>query len=305
MLGDIFYWVLNMSIIGSLTGVFVLAFRKIKKIPPLFKYALWLIPYTRLILPLGISSQYSLLTLISLFSRETFVLYQLTETPPLVMINSIKAADSFFPVIYKTDELQSVFFISSIIWISVFSILVFYSVLLYHFAKPNIKAATHLHSNVYLSTQYDIPFVSGIIKPKIIIPSNVKEQDISYILIHEYVHLYRKDNLLRCLAMIISCIHWFNPLSWVYLKYFLEDMELACDEKALKNMDIDERKKYAHALLNCASAKMGFASAFGGAKIHTRIENILSYRKLTMTSSIVLIVLFIAIFVALLSNAQV
>jgi len=64
-------------------------------------------------------------------------------------------------------------------------------------------------------------------------------------------------------------------LIWLFLKKFLEDTELACDEQVLANCGEDEKKAYAMALVDCAESMGVFASPFGGAKIRVRIDRIL------------------------------
>jgi len=71
---------------------------------------------------------------------------------------------------------------------------------------------------------------------------------------HESAHIYRKDNLWRIIAVISASVHWFNPLIWLFLKKFLEDTELACDEQVLANCGEDEKKAYAMALVDCAES---------------------------------------------------
>jgi beta-lactamase regulating signal transducer with metallopeptidase domain len=82
-------------------------------------------------------------------------------------------------------------------------------------------------------------------------------------------------------------------------------MELACDAKVLKSFDDGQKKAYALSLLNSTASKTFFASAFGGVKVKVRIENILSYRKLTFLSLAGIIALISVIAFVLLTNAPV
>ena len=100
-----------------------------------------------------------------------------------------------------------------------------------------------------------------------------------------------------------AAIHWFNPFSWVFLKVFLADLELACDEAAIAKYCDEERKEYARTLLNCSQSKSLFASAFGGAKVRMRIENVLSYKQMTVVSAVGFTILILAIIYTLLTNA--
>ena len=127
--------------------------------------------------------------------------------------------------------------------------------------------------------------------------------ELKYIIRHEKTHIKRLDNLWRIIGFITASIHWFNPLSWVFLKAFLNDLELACDEMAVSGYDKEERKEYARTLLSCSGGKSLLVSAFGGAKVRTRIENVLSYKKMTAFSALGFALLVVVIIFTLITNA--
>ncbi|HBV88647.1 MAG TPA: peptidase M56 BlaR1 [Desulfosporosinus sp.] len=303
MLAELFYWVLNMSIIGSVAGLLVLSMRKLKILPRFAVYVLWLLPLIRFWLPFGIANQYSLLNLISKFTTKTVIIRQ--ELPQITTSNSIMAANQYFPLEYKTDLLKNLFNVASLIWIIVSCAVILILVLLYFFTKSEFKTAKLISGNIYKSDKITAPAVYGIIQPKILIPAQIAAGDLDYILLHEQVHIARRDNLLRAIALLTACIHWFNPLCWVFLKYFFADMELACDAKVLKNLNERQTKEYALTILTCASGKAFFASAFGGTKTKLRIETILSYKKLTLFSSLCIAALVISIAIIMITNATV
>ncbi|AET69812.1 antirepressor regulating drug resistance protein [Desulfosporosinus orientis DSM 765] len=303
MLAELFYWVLNMSILGSVAGLLVLSLRKLKILPRFAVYVLWLLPLIRFWLPVGIANQYSLLNLISKFTTKTVIVRQ--ELPQITATNSIMAAKNYFPLEYKTDLLKNLLNVASLIWIIVSCVIILVLVVLYFFNKSELKTAQLISGNIYQSDKITAPAVYGIIRPKIMIPAQIAAGDLEYILLHEQVHITRRDNLLRAIALLTASVHWFNPLSWIFLKYFFADMELACDAKVIKNFDERQTKEYALALLTCASGKAFFASAFGGTKTKLRLERILSYKKLTLFSSLCFAALLISIAVIMLTNAAV
>jgi beta-lactamase regulating signal transducer with metallopeptidase domain len=219
------------------------------------------------------------------------------------MSNFIMRANSYFPIQYKTNMFERVLDAASVLWIIAAAGAVIASIMLYWFTKRELQSIELIKDNIYKSDKIKTPAVYGIIHPKIIIPSEIAEGDIDYIIIHEQVHVRRRDNLFRVIAVITACVHWFNPLSWVFLKCFFQDMELACDAKVLKNLDKMQAKDYANAILDCAAGKTFFASAFGGATTRVRIENILSYKKLTLLSTLCFTALVVAIAAALITNA--
>ena len=304
MLSELFYWVLNISIIGSFTGLVVLSLRKIKPLPRFAIYVLWVLPLIRFWLPFGIANEYSLLSLISRYTTKTVVIWE--ELPQLTATNSLMGAKGYFPIEYKTNLLENVFNVASLVWIIVCCTAILTTVLLYFLTKSELKSVELIRGNIYKSESIRVPSVYGVIRPKIIIPAVIADGDIDYIILHEQVHIARRDNLFRIVAVITACVHWFNPLSWVFLKYFFVDMELACDAKVLKSLNECQTKEYALTILTCASGKTFFASAFsGGAKTKVRIENILSYKKLTVISSLFFAALVVAIAVIIITNATV
>lgn len=304
MAGDIFYWVLNVSILGSVAGLIVMLLRCIRVFPRYGIYMLWTLPLIRLWVPVGVASQYSLLSFISQYTTKTIVVWEtVSSSPELTMTNSIQAAQSYFPIVYKTDLLKNIFYTAGLVWAIIASSAILCSVLLYIFTKSTLNDAEHIKDNIYRSDKILSPAVYGIIKPKIILPANIADTDLEYILRHERIHIRRRDNLLRVVAVVTACIHWFNPLVWIFLNHFFTDMELACDANVLKNLADDDKKAYASALLSCSAGKTYYASAFGGAKTKLRIDSILSYKKLTLLSGLSFAVLFIMVAVTVITNA--
>lgn len=303
MLAEVFYWIVNMSILAGFTGLIVAMLRKIPRIPRFAVYLLWLLPLIRFWIPFGPVSQWSLLGLISRFTTRTVMIWNEPGVPEFSMSNSIQAADSYFPIVYKSDTLEDVFAVGSVIWVVIAAAAILTSIFLYAVTKRELRDARHLRGNIWQSGKITAPAVYGIFRAKIIIPDFVTEQDLPYILAHEKVHIRRRDNLWRVIAIITACVHWFNPLSWIFLKWFFTDMELACDSKALRVLGEDRAKAYASALLACAAGKSVFASAFGGARTRVRIENILSYKKLTVLSTLAFGALIAAVAFVLITNA--
>ncbi len=303
MLQEVFYWIFNMSITAAITGVLVILLRTIKRLPKRITVFLWAIPFLRLTIPFGLNSSYSLMTLLSKITTKTIVVYQPTDGIDFSVMNSIMAADTYFPITYKTNILDTIFSVASVVWIIVSLAIILMLVVTFFTTIYEIKDATHLKDNIYLSEKVISPAVYGIIKPKIILPVSYKDRDIELIVLHEKTHIRSLDNLWRIIAFVIVAVHWFNPLSWLFLKWFLADLELSCDERVLTKIGFDRAKDYASSLLESKQGATVFASAFGGAKIRTRIENILSFKKLTWLSLTVFIALIGAIFCVLLTNA--
>ena len=303
MLQDVFYWVFNMSITATITGMLILLIRLIKKIPRRVTVFLWAIPFLRMTLPIGLDSPYSVMSLLSDFATKTIVVYEPTDGMSFSMMNSVKVADTYFPITYEVNLLESIFSIASVIWLFVFLIIILMLLFAYFATIYAIKDSTHLRGNIYLSDKVKTPAVYGIVKPKIVIPKSYKDRNIELIVLHEKTHMRCFDNLWRVIAIVIVSVHWFNPFCWLFLKEFLSDLELSCDERVLKKIGESRIKEYALTLIESRQKTIVFASTFGGAKIRKRIENILSYKKLTCLSLTAFIILSGVIFYTLLTNA--
>jgi len=301
VLGEVFYWVFNMGIAAAVTGAVVILIGKIKRIPRRFAHILWLVPFLRMWLPLGLGSKYSLMSLISNVTTKTVVVYEGHGT--FTMMNYIMAANSYFPITYKIRLLEDLFGVASVIWIIVAAAVLVSLGILYAVTKSELSDASHLRDNVYLSEKVTSPAVYGVLRPKIVLPADFANRDLTYILAHENTHIRNADNLWRAAAFVTAAVHWFNPLAWVFLKRFLSETELACDERVLSRYGEKEKKAYATALVDCAEAKSVFASAFGGAKVRVRVDSILSYKKLSLFSGAFFAALAAVILYVLLTNA--
>ena len=303
VIGEICYWLINMSIVASFMGLIVMLLRKIRFIPRRVSVFLWIIPFLRMTVPVGLNSPYSLMSLVSRFTTRTVTVYQPSDDIAFSFSNSIRAAESYSPITYKVNILGTVFSVAGMIWIVVSLALLIALTIIYVSTKNAVADSRLLESNIFFSDKVDSPAVYGIIRPKIIIPGSYKDMELKYIIRHEKTHIKRLDNLWRIIGFITASIHWFNPLSWVFLKAFLNDLELACDEMAVSGYDKEERKEYARTLLSCSGSKSLLVSAFGGAKVRTRIENVLSYKKMTAFSALGFALLVVVIIFTLITNA--
>lgn len=303
MLGEIFYWIFNMSIATTICMVPVLLLRLVKKIPRRIFIWLWLVPFIRMCIPVGISSRYGIMALLSKFTTKTVTIVPIGDDSALTMMNHVMGANSYFPITYKVNLLEDLFNIASAAWLIVALAAILTLTIIYLVTLREIKDAQNLRENIYLSDKIKTPAVYGIIKPKIILPIEYEESELNYILMHERAHIKRKDNFMRLLAFIVVCLHWFNPFAWLMLKLLYSDIELACDEFVLSKCNETERKEYAHTLLSTAEKTNVFAASFGGSKIRIRIENILSYKKISIFSIVAFSALVISICYILLTNA--
>lgn len=126
------------------------------------------------------------------------------------------------------------------------------------------------------------PFVWGIFRPVICLPAGLERRERIYILAHEECHRKRGDSLVKCVLLLVSILHWFNPLVWMAYALCCKDMEMSCDEAVLAGTAGDIRKEYASSLLKYAARQNGYLLTpltFGEPSVKSRIKNVLYYKR--------------------------
>lgn len=302
MSNEIFYWILNMSIAAGITGAVILLLEKIKKLPRRMVLLLWAVPFLRMCLPAAPGSKYGLMALISMIQSNIAVVYH-QKADDFTTMNYVGAAKSYFPITYKTNFFEQLFHCLFAVWLIGAAVILIFSSIFYITAMRDLKDKIHLKNNIYISEKIASPAVYGVFRPKIILPCCYKNKDLTFLLAHEYEHIRHADNFWRIAAFVLTAIHWFNPLAWVFLRHFLAAVELACDERVLVKIGEGKKKEYASALIDCAENRNLFVSSFGGAKLRIRIEHIISYKKYSVFSFICFIDLTIIAACMLLTNA--
>ena len=133
-----------------------------------------------------------------------------------------------------------------------------------------------------------LSFVMGLVHPVIYLSSGLDPESRKVVLCHERVHLQRRDYLWKPLALVICCVHWFNPLVWLAFYLMNMDCEMSCDEKVVKLLGEESKKIYSYTLLEEASGgewkryRGGSICAllsFGEDHVKNRIRHVLDYRK--------------------------
>lgn len=314
MPGSIFYIVLNMSIASCVVIVALFLVRLLKPIPRRYIYPMWALAFFRLAVPFIPSSRWSLFNLTGGFVKRIVDIETVTrgtvsapEPVDLVILNAVGAIDSYDPVTYREESLEQIFNVSSAVWAVVAVGALLAVCLLYIFTYRELRKAFHIEGAIYRSEMVLSPVLTGVLRPRIILPPGVDPESTTgkMILEHENVHRKRLDNLWRALAVGIACVHWFNPLVWLMLRAFFRDMELSCDETVLKRgkYGSDGSKAYASALLQFADNRSIFVpSAFGSSGVRVRIVNVLNYKRMTVIGAVASAIFLLAVAFALITN---
>ena len=155
--------------------------------------------------------------------------------------------------------------------------LLFYFTAVYMGWKRKLSAAVRQRENIWYRERISSPFVMGVLRPRIYLPYGLDPQEEKSILLHEKTHIRHLDPLLRLLGTFALCLHWWNPLVWLGIHCFYQDMEMFCDEAAMGKADLSRRRAYAETLLRFAVRQSGpgMALAFGETHTEQRIRNIL------------------------------
>lgn len=298
---EIIYWIINMSLSGTMVGIVIYLLGKIQKLPRRVSFALWALPALRLLLPFSVSSPISYFNLPGEYAPKVVVV-PFSDSHIFSSLNHIQYADDYSPIRFESSATERFFEVSGLIYFIIAVSLIMTAIVIYFMSLAELKNSKHSSDNVYISDSILSPSVVGIISPRIILPKYLEGEENEYVLMHERAHIKRKDNLWRMIAVFICCLHWFNPAVWLFLGKFFETLELACDEKVLAGCGEEKKKDYALALIGCEEKKTVFVSAFGGAKTRIRIEKILSYKKLSLFSGFCLTVFIIISAIILLTN---
>lgn len=310
MLDKLFISVLNMSLVGSVAIVLVLIARLlIKKTPKIFSYALWGIVLFRLLCPFSFESAISLMPMGKAPIPQDIIYSAAPQinTGVGIIDNSINAILPAPNIGDSANPIQIWLFIGVIIWTLGMLAMLFYSIVAFARLKRKLIGAIHLKGNIYLADHMSSPFVMGLFKPKIYLPSSLTGAEKDFIIAHEMCHISRLDHVTRILGFAALAVHWFNPLAWVAFVVSGKDMELSCDEAVMKKMDTDIRAEYSQSLLRFGtSKKMIYATplAFGEGDTKSRVKNVLNYKKPAFWVIAVAVVGVVAVGVGLMANPK-
>ena len=286
-MSELFLEIVNRSIAASWIVIAVLILRFcLKEAPKWVNVLLWGIVAVRLIFPFSIESALSLIP-----SAETVSPSIMMETAPSVQ-TGVPALDQVInPVIdhslspapgASANPLQIWISVMAAVWLAGAAALLLYSAISYWRLRRRVREAVILRDNIYQSENVCSPFVLGIIRPKIYLPYSVDSGALAYVIAHEQTHIRRRDHWWKPLAFLLLTVHWFNPLLWLGYILLCRDIELACDERVIREMGSEQRADYTQALVSCSVSRRSIAAcplAFGEVGVKTRVKSVMNYKK--------------------------
>ena len=306
-LKTVFSAVLNMSLTGSFTILAVMAVRLIlKKAPKIFSYALWLVVLFRLLCPVSLVSEFSLIpepaapeTSAPVSQLQYWAEPEEDFLPSVPEPNSESPNQDFFTEAPSSasPSLGAVELLSRI-WLLVMT---GHSAWNFWCLHRKLSEAVRFRGNIYLADRIPTPFVLGLIIPKIYLPSYLNKEEQKYIIAHEREHIRRCDQVFKFLAYLALSIHWFNPLVWAAFLLSSRDMEMSCDEAVIRKLGPEIRADYSASLLRLATGHRiiaGAPLAFGEGDTKGRVKNMANWKKPKKAVLILSLVLSLLILVA-------
>ena len=306
---DVFLKILNMSISASWLILAVFLVRLLlKKAPKWINCVLWALVAVRLLCPFSFESSLSLVPNAEPIPQELFVVEppEIHDSPIFDPVTNPNLPDTP-PVVADTsiDRVQISTMFATFGWAAGIAAMLLYAAISYILLRRKVRASLHLRDNIWICDDIQSPFILGTIKPRIYIPSGTDEAQITHVIAHENAHLKRRDHWWKPLGFLVLAIHWFNPLVWVAYIFLCRDIEMACDEKVVRDMDSNESIEYSEALLACSINRktiMVCPLAFGEVGVKERVKRVLNYKKPAFWIIIAAVIACVVLAVCLLTN---
>ena len=284
----VFLKLLNLSISASWLVLAVLVLRLIsKRSPKWMNVLLWGIVALRLMLPFSIESALSLIP-----SAETVspAAVQFDPAPTItsgvsIIDNAVNPSLSEHFAAVPTMSVNPLYVWTEIagwVWLIGLGAMLLYALVSYLRLRRRVSVSLPVQDHIYLCDAISSPFILGVVKPHIYLPSGLDEVQRQNVLSHEQAHLARRDHWWKPLGFALLAVYWFNPVLWLAYALLCRDIELACDERVIRTMDESAVKTYSTVLLACSMPRKAVITcplAFGEVGVKERVRNALHYKK--------------------------
>ena len=285
----IFVKLLNMSVSASgFILIAVLLRALLKRSPKWIHCLLWGLVAVRLVCPLSFESSFSLApradfveTKLGVQREDGRYMNSVTDAGKALNDDLDNAQNKNLANKGNADR-QSDWKKISWTWFTGVVLLLGYAAISYLCFRKKVQASVRLRDGIYVCDNIRTPFILGVIRPGIYLPSDMDEVQTDNVIAHERAHLSRLDQVWKPLGYCLLAVYWFNPLCWLAYVLFCRDMELACDEKVIRDMDVEDKKVYSRVLLSFSDPSHRIAAgplAFGEIGVKKRIQSVLNYRK--------------------------
>ncbi len=307
-LETIFLKICNLGISAGwlILAVILLRFL-LKKAPKNLICVLWGFAALRLCFPFSIESVLSLIPSAQTVPEEILISPAPEIASGISQLNSLVnpvISESLAPIPSAgINPMQTITKIAAVVWLCGVFAMLCYMAGSYFLTRRHVREASP-EDGVYLIDHIDSPFIFGVFRPRIYMPSDMSAEDRAYALSHERMHLRRLDHIWKPLGFLILSVYWFFPPIWAAYLFFCRDLEAACDEGVIRAFSKEERASYSHALLHASvKCRLGISPlAFGEVGVKERIRRILNYKKPSFWVTILCIVLCIGVAVFFLTD---
>lgn len=301
-MSEIFIKLLNMSISAGWLVLCIIALRLIlKKAPRWIMCLLWAMVAVRLVCPFSLESALSLIPSAETVPEEiiysenpeihTGIEYFNSTVNPIISEELAPSSES------RVNPIEIIAKAASVVWGAGMAVMAVYAAVSYTKIRKRVGEAVEEERGVWICDRVDTPFILGLFRPRIILPSDMGDGDREYVIAHERAHISRRDHIWKPLGFFLLTVYWFNPLIWIAYILLCRDIEASCDEKVIKNLGEGAKKPYAEALINCSVQRRMISAcplAFGETGVKGRVKSVLSYKKPAFWIIIVAIVACIA-----------
>lgn len=285
----IFVKLLNMSISASVLILIAVLLRGVlRRSPKWIHCLLWGLVAVRLVCPLSFESSFSLApradfveTKLGVQREDGRYMNSATDVSKVLNDDLDNAQNKNLANKGNADrqgdwkKISWTWFVGAVLLLS-------YAAISYLRFRKKVQASVRLRDGIYVCDNIRTPFILGVIRPGIYLPSDMDEVQTDNVIAHERAHLSRLDHVWKPLGYCLLAVYWFNPLCWLAYVLFCRDMELACDEKVIRDMDVEDKKVYSRVLLSFSDPSHRIAAgplAFGEIGVKKRIQSVLNYRK--------------------------
>ena len=279
-MSELFLKSLNMAMAaGWIVPAVLLARFLLKRSPKWIHCLLWGIVALRLVLP------FSWQSILSLIPSPQTVPADIANTLTPAIQSGIPALNSVVNPLIAQSPMERLLPVATWLWLAGIVVLLTYGAISAIRLRMQVSAAIPCGQNVYVCDDIGSPFVFGFFRPRIYIPSGLADDHLQYVLDHENAHIRRHDHWWKPLSFLLLSVYWFHPLLWVAYILLCRDIEQACDEKVVSQLDANSKRGYMEALVACSTHRrmiLVCPVAFGEVSIKTRIRSILHYKKPTL-----------------------
>lgn len=306
-----FVQILNLSFSGSILAIVLMLAERANVLGSVSKRwhcALWALVAVRLLVPVSIESPVSMLPTAGIIPESYLTMEPVAQNTPVqleIVTNPMYDGELVVDLGATADRVQVWDITATVVWLAGLGAMMLYALFSYLSLRFHLRMAAWVRDNIYECDGLESPFILGILRPRIYLPSDLDSETRAMVLAHENAHLKRLDHIFKPLGFFVLSVHWFNPVIWLGYRSFCRDIELACDERVIRTMDKAGIRAYSEALVRCSVPRRSPALcplAFGEGDVKGRIKRMLDRPRLTKGMLVLAVIATVLLTVCFLTN---